>query len=280
MDSVSEMPPLREGATTIRGLRSAIDEHRLRIDDPKVMRVVRSVTVLGAAVLLVLGCGGRYSTDNDLAAGAGRASMLLPEGGAPINVAGAPSGGASSGGAPSGGAPSGGAPSGGAPSAGAPSGCQSENAAPNGAPVNPAPQNVSGEYQLVTCGQATQCTMPGAPLMPRALDDRIELSVSQNPDDLSHGTVTLNGTGELLLDGRAFDAKFTGRSFGVALSGPINAVCNQEYDLSFSYDFDGHGPRKLNLDFERSPNCSGNNGSEYCKGNVHGTFGDAASVLE
>ena len=39
-------------------------------------------------------------------------------------------------------------------------------------------------------------------------------------------------------------------------------------------------PRTFNLNFERSPMCSGNNGSEYCKGNVQGTFGDAAKVLE
>ena len=154
------------------------------------------------------------------------------------------------------------------------------NDAPNGVPVDGAPQNVSGEYQLVTCGQATPCTRLGAPVMTQALSDRIGLSVSQNLDDLSHGTVTLHGTGELLLDDRAFDANFTRRSFKVELNGPINAVCNEEYDLSFSYDFDGYGPRTFNLDFERSPTCNGNDGSEYCKGNVHSTFGDAARVSE
>jgi hypothetical protein len=239
------------------------------------VRVVRSATVSGAAVLVALGCGGRYSRDGELGAGAGRASVA-PEGGAPSLSAGG------SGNAPSNaaGAPSAGAPSAGAPSAGAQNACQSMNDAPNGMPSSPAPQNVSGEYQLVTCGQATPCTRTGEPVTTRTLSDRVELSVSQDLDDLSHGTVTLHGTGELLLDGRAFDATFAGRSFKVELNGPINAVCNQEYDLSFSYDFDGYGPRTFNLDFERSPTCGGNNGSEYCKGNVHSTFGDAAIVAE
>jgi hypothetical protein len=268
---------------------SPIDEQRLRMDHSSMIRVVQRVTVPAAALLLAFGCGGRYILDGDVSAGAGRASVL-PEGGAPSlsaggagnvssSAAGAPSAGAPSAGAPSAGAPSAGAPSAGAPSAGAPNACQSTSA-PNGLPSNPAPQNVSGEYQLVTCGQDTPCTRVGAPAMTQPLSDRIGLSVSQNPDDLSQGTVTLHGTGELLLDDRAFAAKFTGRSFRVELNGPINMVCSQEYDLSLSYDFDGYGPRTFNWDFERSSKCTGNDGSVDCKGNVHGTFGDAVLVKE
>jgi hypothetical protein len=216
-------------------------------------------------LLLALGCGGRSGLDGDLAAGAGRASVAA-EGGAPSLSAGG-----------AGNAPSSAA---GAPSGGAQNACQSMNDPPIGIPINLAPQNVSGDYQLVTCGQATPCTRAGEPVMTRALSDRVELTVSQNLDDLSHGIVTLHGTGELLLDGRPLDAVFTRRSFRVELKGPINTVCSEEYDLSFSYDFDGYGPRTFNLDFERSPTCNGNNGSEYCKGNVQSTFGDAAMVLE
>ena len=227
------------------------------------MRAVQRVTITAAAALLALGCGGRFLRDEDASAGAGRASVAA-EGGAP-----------SAGGA--GNIPPSAA---GAPSGGAPTACQSVNNVPSGVPTSTTAQNVSGKYRLVTCGQATPCTQPGNPVTTRMLDDTIELSVSQNPDDLSHGTVTLNGTGELLLDGRAFDAKFTRRSFTAELNGPINAVCSEEYDLRFSYDFDGYGPRTFNLDFERSPTCSGNNGSEYCQGNVHSTFGSAALKLE
>jgi len=264
---------------------SLIDEQRFRADYSKMIRAVRSVVVPAAAVFLALGCGGRYIREGDVSASAGRTSVL-PEGGAPSlgegGAGNAPSsaGGAPSAGAPSAGAPSAGAPSAGAPSAGAPNACQSMNDAPNGAPSNPAPQNVSGEYQLVTCGEDTPCTQVGAPVMTQALSDRIGLSVSQNDGDLAHGTVTLHGTGELLLDDRAFDAVFTGRSFKVELNGPISAVCSQEYDLSFSYDFDGYGPRTFNWDFERSPKCTGNDGSVNCKGNAHGTFGDAVPVPE
>ena len=229
------------------------------------IRAAQGVIVPAAVVLLALGCGGRFSRDDD--ASAGRASVA-PEGGAPSLSAGG------AGNAPPNAA---GAPSAGAPSGGAQNACQST---PNGMPSNPAPQNVSGEYQLVTCGQVTPCTRPGEPVMIQALSDRIGLTVSQNVGDLAHGTVTLHGTGQLLLDDRAFDAKFSGRSFEVELKGPINTVCNEEYDLSFSYDFSGYGARTFNWAFERSPTCSGNNGSEYCKGDVHGTFGDAASVVE
>ncbi|HEY1535726.1 MAG TPA: hypothetical protein VGF76_17015 [Polyangiaceae bacterium] len=241
---------------------------------------MHSVMVPGAAVFLALGCGGRYIRDGDVSAGAGRTSVL-PEGGAPsLSEGGAGNAPSSAAGAPSAGAPSAGAPSAGAPSAGAPSACQSMNGAPNGVPPDPEAQDVSGEYQLVTCGEDTPCTQLGAPVMTQALSDRIGLSVSQNDDDLIHGTVTLHGTGELLLDDRAFDAEFTGRSFKVELNGPISAVCSQEYNLSFSYDFDGYGPRIFNWDFERSPKCTGNDGSVDCKGNAHGTFGDAMRVPE
>jgi len=64
------------------------------------------------------------------------------------------------------------------------------------------------------------------------------------------------------------------------ISDPINAARSQEYDLSFAYDFDGIGPRMFDLDFERSLTCSGNAGSEYCKNDVRGPFGDAARLLE
>ncbi len=249
------------------------------------IRVVQGVAVPAAAVLLALGCGGRFSIDGDVSTGAGPASVA-PEGGGPsLSVGGASDVPSSAGGAPSAGAPSAGAPGAGAPGAGAPgdgepNACQSMNGAPNGMPVSSTPQNVSGKYQLVTCGQATPCTRAGDPVTTRTLSDRVELIVAQNLADLSQGTVMLQGTGELLLDDRAFAAEFTRRSFKVELNGPINAVCNEAYDLSFSYDFDGYGPRTFNLDFERSPTCSGNDGSEYCKGNVHGAFGDAAMVPE
>ncbi len=248
-----------------RDLRaSVIDEERLRVDHSKMIRGVRSVT--GAlAVLLALGCGGRYSLDGDSSAGAGRTSAT-PDGGAPtVSAGGAGNGPAGAAGAPSAGAA-------GTPPQGA---CRSTR---NGMPSSPTPQNVSGEYQLVTCGQATRCTQVGEPAMTRTLSDPIRMRVMQDPNHLALGTVTLDGTGELLLDGRAFNAEFTGRSFEVELSGPINAVCNEEYDLSFSYDFDGYGPRTFSLNFERSPTCSGNNGSEYCKGNIVSTFGDAVMV--
>ncbi|HEY3668253.1 MAG TPA: hypothetical protein VGL19_19755 [Polyangiaceae bacterium] len=260
-----------------------IDEERLRIDPPKMIRVVRSVAIPGAALLLVLGCGGRYRIDEELTAGAGRASVAS-DGGAPsLNAGGAGNAppiaaGAASAGAPSAGAPSAGAPSGGAPSGGAPNACQGGSAPPKDRPIYPGPQDLTGQYQLATCGQATECTQVGNPAMVRTLDT-VQLSVSQSVTDLSHGTVTLHGTGEILLDDRPFAADFTGRSFKIELRGPISTVCSQEYDLDFSYDFDGYGPRTLNLDFERSPKCSGNNGSEDCRGNVHSTFGDAMRGL-
>ena len=163
---------------------------------------------------------------------------------------------------------------------GASSACQGTTGVPPRMPGNHKPQTVSGKYQLVTCGQATPCIQVGDPLTTRTLSDPIVLTVLQDTAELSSGTVSLHGTGELLLDDRAFPAKFRGRSFEVQLSGPINAVCGQEYDLSFSYAFDGDGPRTFDLYFERSPLCSGNSGSESCKGRVHSTFGDALPVLE
>ncbi len=133
--------------------------------------------------------------------------------------------------------------------------------------------NMQGDYELVACGEEQPCAAAGKSLPVRALPGTVRISIEQSRN-LAVGTVTLHGTGEPLLDERAFDATFSGRSLAVSLDGPLSPACAQNYSLSFHYDFDGVGPRSLLLDFERLNTCSGNAGAS-CKGRVRSEFGPA-----
>jgi hypothetical protein len=140
------------------------------------------------------------------------------------------------------------------------------------------PAYMIGDYDLVACGEEQPCAAAGKSLPARALPKTIRISIDQSRQ-LAIGKVTLHGTGEPLLDERAFDATFTGRSFAVEVHGPLSPACAQNYSLSFHYDFDGVGPRSLSLDFERLNTCSGNAGAS-CKGSVRSDFGPAHAVTE
>ena len=141
-----------------------------------------------------------------------------------------------------------------------------------------APTQLGGEWQLITCGEEQRCAAAGKAEPARALPDTIRISIQQ-AKSLEVGTVTVHGTGEPLLDERAFDATFTGRSFAVELHGPLSPACAQNFSLSFHYDFDGVGARSLLLEFERLNTCSGNAGAS-CKGSVRSDFGPASAVTE
>jgi len=135
-------------------------------------------------------------------------------------------------------------------------------------------QNLSGRYVLPTFGNHTPCTIPGDPLVSRPLPASLQLEVQQDPSDLTSGSVTFNGTGELMLDTRAFEATFSDDTFTVEVHGPLSEACHQNYSISIAYDFSGDGARALDLDFEQLPACTGNDG-HYCEGAMQSTFGDA-----
>jgi hypothetical protein len=156
-------------------------------------------------------------------------------------------------------------------------GCGGRTLGESGSTGDPEPrltQNLSGTYALATLGSRVPCTVPNAPLVTQSLPGSIQLVVQQDLADLSRGTVVFDGTGEIMLDTRAFNATFSGDSFSVEVHGPLSPTCNQNYSISVAYDFSGDGARLLDLQFESKPECRGNGGS-YCIGSLASTFGDA-----
>ncbi|HEY5372580.1 MAG TPA: hypothetical protein VIK01_02800 [Polyangiaceae bacterium] len=142
------------------------------------------------------------------------------------------------------------------------------------------PVQLSGDYDLVTCGSATACSLPGEQQSPRPLPSTLSLSIQQDPADLSRGTVTLGGTGEPLLDAQPLAATFDRQSFAVHLAySNLPAACSEQWQLDLTYDFEGFGPRKLHLVQTRTPDCK-NAPAAYCKGDLSADLGDTHGPRE
>jgi hypothetical protein len=136
------------------------------------------------------------------------------------------------------------------------------------------PQDLTGRYGLVTCGSALACALSGDKTNEAPLPVALDLSITQDPSDLSQGTITLDGSGEPLLDGKTFPATFQRRSFAVYVhESNLPAMCPEEWSLSFDYDFEGLGPRHLSLTMMQTPDCA--KPDDYCKGYVNADFGDS-----
>jgi hypothetical protein len=146
--------------------------------------------------------------------------------------------------------------------------------------ADPSTVQLSGDYDLVTCGSATACALAGPKSSPRPLPSTLSLSIQQDPADLTQGTVTLDGTGEPLLDAVAFPAKFDQQSFAVhAEYSNLPAACPEQWQLDFTYDFEGFGPRTLHFFQTQTPDCK-SAPNAYCKGGLDADLGDAQSVHE
>ncbi len=140
---------------------------------------------------------------------------------------------------------------------------------------NMAPQDLSGDYEIHICGQAYACTT-AKDSQPRTLST-ITLHIVQDPADLAQGTVTLSGTGEPLIDGRALSATFERRRFHVEEhESNLPAQCVEAHDLTLDYDFEGFGPQHLSFFQASTIDCEGNPG-DYCKGEIEAALGGRVS---
>jgi hypothetical protein len=136
-------------------------------------------------------------------------------------------------------------------------------------------QDISGNYELIACGHVNACWDGKAPSESTPLPSPLPLRIRQDPEDLSHGTVMLDGTGEPLLDGHVFDATFERRSFRVmAEYTNLPATCVEQWSLQLEYDLEGFGRNQLNFSMVHTPDCQGHP-DDYCKGQVAGDLGDA-----
>jgi hypothetical protein len=139
------------------------------------------------------------------------------------------------------------------------------------------PQDLTDEYSLVTCGHVNACWDGKQPQRTEALPSALWLTITQDAGDLSQGTVMLDGTGEPLLDGQAFDATFERRKLKVAYEySNLPANCVEQWSLELEYDFEGLGRRQLVFNQTHTPDCN-EQPNDYCKGQIFANFG--ASML-
>lgn len=134
-------------------------------------------------------------------------------------------------------------------------------------------QDLRGTYGVITCGKLQACVMSGEKMNEQPLSIALTLSIEQDETDLSRGTVAISGTGEPMLDGVEFPAKFEGRSFTVSTrSDDEPSSCINFWSLDWSYDFEGIGSRSLQFEHSHTRDCAKPDG--YCKGYVSARFGD------
>lgn len=140
-------------------------------------------------------------------------------------------------------------------------------------------QDLSGDHLVFLCGQGSQCATSSQGSKPTALSSVVTLHIAQDPADLAHGTVTLSGTGEPLLDGRALTAEFKLRQFHVeehSAAAPDN--CIEQQDVTLDYDFVGIGQRHLSFFLVATPDCA-NDPNDYCKGSLEADLGGELHAL-
>lgn len=139
-------------------------------------------------------------------------------------------------------------------------------------------QDLSGSYSIVTCGHVNACWDGKEPPQSAPLPATLRLVIEQDAEDLSRGTVMLDGTGEPLLDGQAFDATFERRKLKIDYEySNLPANCVEQWSLEFEYDFEGLGRRQLLFNFTHTPECA-EEPDDYCKGQIAADFG--AATLE
>jgi hypothetical protein len=139
-------------------------------------------------------------------------------------------------------------------------------------------QDLNGDYSIVTCGHVNACWDGKEPQQSAPLPAKLRLTIAQEADDLSRGTVVLDGTGEPLLDGQTFDATFERRKLKVNYEySNLPANCVEQWSLEFEYDFEGLGRRQLLFNQTHTPDCE-QQPDDYCKGQVAADFG--AATLE
>ncbi len=139
------------------------------------------------------------------------------------------------------------------------------------------PQDLNGTWSVVTCGDLLACTLSKEEPKRQALPGELSLSIEQDPADLSQGSVSLQGTGVALLDGRIFPAKFERSRVRVEAQSPQEpSICLENWTLSLDYDFEGITGRRINFTFAQTPDCEGAP-QDYCKGQLNADLGDAHS---
>jgi hypothetical protein len=122
------------------------------------------------------------------------------------------------------------------------------------------PQNMNGSYHVRGTGLRGSCPPPSE----TGVDLALTLVVAQDPGDAGRGTVTINGSGEPMVDGHALPATFVRRRFSALEKfSNLPARCADERSLVVEFDFEGpfvQGPGglvpgRLTLRWDRTVDC-------------------------
>ena len=135
------------------------------------------------------------------------------------------------------------------------------------------PQDLSGDHVVYMCGQRFECATSSEGSKPLTLPDVVTLHIAQDAADLAHGTVTLSGTGEPLLDGRPLAAALTASHLHVEEHGNnLPNACMEQFDIALDYDFGGQRRGHLSFFQVATPDCA-SKPSDYCKGSIDADLG-------
>ena len=127
------------------------------------------------------------------------------------------------------------------------------------------PQLLSGTYRARGTGSRVACTAErgSSPNIPVAL--LLSIIVTQDPADLSRGTIQIQGTGHPLIDGQPLPATFTRRRLSVSHEASnLPAACIDQHAIAFEQDLEDQRPGRLHFTEVRSLDCPP--GQDYCKG--------------
>jgi hypothetical protein len=121
-----------------------------------------------------------------------------------------------------------------------------------GADLSPA--IIAGTYRVAACGKLSPCSTSG---QPEGFGAVLSLKLAQDGSDPSRGTLTLTGTGDSFLEGRALPATFQRRRVAVDLeSNNLPSRCPEMHTVQVAYDLEGIAAGSLVHSWLLAPDCA------------------------
>jgi hypothetical protein len=118
-------------------------------------------------------------------------------------------------------------------------------------------KNISGTYHFKGCGSFQPLGLDPIDNVPPVVPYDITMVIAQNDQDLSQGTVTVQGTGNPLMDGRPLSATFTRWRFTAELWYDATPEdCSDTVNVWAQYDFEGWVSGGVGFQEYKLPDCS------------------------
>jgi len=126
------------------------------------------------------------------------------------------------------------------------------------------PQQISGAYEMLATGIWEPCAEYGGQFEPIDIDTVVTVEITQEPGDPAVGTVSVEGTGHPLIDGKTFPAEFVRQRLRASDQySNLPSQCPQEHSLAVEYDFECFKQGQISVTVFGSEDCL------ECKGYMH-----------